>query len=142
MVVEVPAIVRFNPMVYPDRIPEDDECPPYEIGAFLIAEFFSPSYLEKFKPLCISATCHGFFKNFAVPTRLERATPTVTEWCSNQLNYETFLKNGEVGQTKESYSLFGCGSRRMSRGGESNHLHYSPLLYARYNGFRRFLTRS
>lgn len=37
---------------------------------------------------------HSYYNfNFAVTRGLEPPTPTVTGWCSNQLNYATILRS-------------------------------------------------
>ena len=66
MIVEKPAIVALQPMMYPHGKTEEYERPPYQIRIFGIAELFGPSNLEKLrKPPRIRRTSrHGFFPLF------------------------------------------------------------------------------
>lgn len=63
MVVEEPAVVTLQPVVDPDREPEQDKRPPYQVGVFRIAELLGPPHLEELRkpPRVRRSRRHGFF---------------------------------------------------------------------------------
>ena len=58
MIMKIPVIIRFDPMVYSHRISKQNESPSDQVWIIWIAKLFSPSYLKILEFLCIAWSNH------------------------------------------------------------------------------------